>query len=107
MVDLFRHYSLTGMTGELSAEASAQINGAILSTSDTRSLSRTTAAAARSTTGTTSTTGTSRIPANAKITNSASQNVSATGAAASSQNQKMGMTVSLAAFMGTAAYLAL
>lgn len=92
------------MTGELSPEASAQINGAILSTSDTRTLTRTTAlASGRSNTASTTSTSAARVVANAKATGA--KNVTDTGAAMS--NQQMGMTASLVAFMGTAAYLAL
>lgn len=96
------------MTGELSAAALAQISGAAApnSASNTRTLANTRATGSASTSGRASGTGTiPRIGSNAQSTGGVKSNTSDTGAAA--LGYKSGVTVSLAAFMGTAAYLAL
>lgn len=99
-------FRLTGMTGELSEEALAQISGvprAVAPSSATRTLTNT-RMTSNTNSGSASSTGTARIGSNAQVTG-AKNNVSDTGAA--HLGYKSGMTVSLAAFLGTAAYLTL
>lgn len=101
-----------GMTGELSEEALAQISGASTTprgssaSSTSRPLASTRGGSSSSSQTNPSSAGTTgRIGSNAQSTSGSKNNVSDTGAA--SLGYKSGMTVSLAAFMGTAAYLAL
>lgn len=96
------------MTGQLSPEASAQIAGSIIPTSaSSRTLANTRSTAGLASSGSASaTTGTRGIGANAQTTaNTTVAKVQDTGAAMTGMN--MAKTASLAAFMGTAAYLAL